>query len=107
MKLLWFSDAIADLDEVYDYYVTLSPRVAAMLYNNILDDAEILLINPRIAPKEPLLDDLPEEYRSLLVAKSRYKLVYYIENENVFIVQVFACRLNPVSLRSTMLKRRS
>jgi plasmid stabilization system protein ParE len=105
MRLLWYSDAAADLDEIYDYYVTLNPRNAAMLYNSILDDSEILCTHPCIAPIEPLLKDLPEKYRSLIVAKGRYKLVYYIENESVFVVQVFACQRNYRRLRSTTLMR--
>jgi len=107
MKLLWFADAIADLNEIYDYYVTLNPRAAAILYNSILDDAEIVRINPHIAPIEPLLDDLPEKYRSLLVAKARYKLIYYIDNECIFVVQVYSSRRNPARLRNTTLKRRT
>ena len=105
MKLLWFSDAAADLDEIYGYYVKLNPRAAATLYNSILDDAEILRANPRAARKEPLLEDLAEEYRSLVVAQGRYKLVYYIENDSVYIVQVFACRQNPYRLKTTTLNR--
>jgi plasmid stabilization system protein ParE len=106
MKLLWFSDAVADLDEIYNYYVTLSSRVAAELYNSILDEAEILCFHPRIAPKEPLLEDLPEEYRSLVVADGRYKLVYYIEKNCIYIVQIFAIRRNPDALKRTIIKRR-
>ena len=106
MKLFWFSDAAADLDEIYDYYVTLNPQAAVMIYNSILDEAEILLTHPRIAPKEPLLEDLPEEYRSLVVAKGKYKLVYYIENDCIYVVQVFAYRRNPDILKSTTIKRR-
>ena len=105
MKLLWYSGAVADLDEIYDYYVNLNPRAAAMLYNSILDDAEILRANPRAARKEPLLEDLAEEYRSLVVAQGRYKLVYYIESDSVYIVQVFACRQNPYRLKITTLNR--
>jgi len=54
MRLLWYSDAVADLDEIYEYYYDLNPRAAAMLFNNILKDAEVLLIQPFIAPIEPL-----------------------------------------------------
>ena len=105
MRLLWYADAVSDLNEIYDYYVLLNSRAAAMLYNNILEDAEILNSQPFIAPVEPLLEDLPEEYRSLVVAKGRFKLVYYIENEVVFIVQVFSCRRNPERLKNTILRR--
>ena len=105
MKLLWYHDASDDLDEIYDYYVTLNPRAAALLYNSILDEAEILRTHPRIAKKEQFLEGLPTEYRSLVVAKGKYKLVYYIEKECVYIVYIFSCRLNPSTLINTILKR--
>ena len=31
MKLIWLVDALTDLDEIFDYYVTLNPRAAAAL----------------------------------------------------------------------------
>jgi plasmid stabilization system protein ParE len=78
MKLLWFPDAVSDLDDIYDYYVVRNPCAASVLYNKILDDAQILRTNPRIAPKEPSLEDASREYRSLVVAKGKYKLIYFI-----------------------------
>ena len=83
MKLLWLPDAVGDLDGIYDYYVIRNPRVAAMLYNKILDDAQILRTNPCIAPKDPSLEDAPHEYRSLVVAKGKYKLTYTILKEKI------------------------
>jgi len=105
MKLIWLEDAIIDLDEIYDYYVTLNPRTAVALYNNILDEAEILRTHPRIAPREPLLDDIGSEFRSLLVADGKYKLTYNIEEDTVVILLVFSCRRNPAMLRIKTLQR--
>jgi len=107
MKLNWYSDAVDDLKEIFDYFFPLNPKAATFLYNSILDDAEILISQPYIAPIEPSLEDLPDVYRSLIVSKGRFKLVYYVENENIYIVQVFSCRRNPERLRNTTLKRRS
>ena len=105
MNLIWLNDAITDLDEIYDYYVTLNPRAAATLYNKILDKADILRTHPRIAPREPLLDDIGLEFRSLLVADGKYKLTYSIEDDTVVILIVFSCRQNPAILRIKMLQR--
>ena len=105
MKLIWLVDAITDLNEIFDYYVTLNPRAAAALYNKILDKAEILRTHPRIAPREPLLDDIDLEFRSLLVADGKYKLTYNIENDTVVILVVFSCRQNPAILRIKTLQR--
>jgi len=95
MNLIWLVDAISDLDEIYDYYVTLNPKAASTMYNKILDKAEILRTHPRIAPREPLLDDIGLEFRSLLVADGKYKLTYIVEDETVVIIVVFSCRQNP------------
>ena len=100
MKLFWYSDAVTDLEKIYDYYFPLSSNYAATLYNTILDDAEILQTHPYIAPKEQLLEDLKEEYRSLVVAKGKYKLIYYIENDTVLIVQIFACQQSPDKIKN-------
>ena len=106
MRLLWLPEAVRDLDGIYDYYAIRNQRAAAMLYNSVLDDAQILCTNPHIAPKEPLLEYAPREYRSLLVAKQKYKLIYTILEENsVLIVHVFACRQNPAELQRTTLSR--
>ena len=78
-----------------------------MLYNKMLEEAEILCTNPRIAPKEPLLDDALREYRSLVVAKGKYKLVYTIlEEKSVLIVLLFACHQNPAVLRKMAFNRK-
>jgi len=105
MTVKWYIGAVGDLNNIYDYYVSLNPRAAAMLYNKILDDTAVLKINPYIAPIEQLLVDLSEGYRSLVVAKGKYKVVYFIENNIVLIVQVFDCRQNPVKLKRITLKR--
>jgi plasmid stabilization system protein ParE len=108
MKLLWLPAAIGDLDAIFDYYVISSPRAATLLYNKILDEVEILRTNPCIAPKEPLLDNGLCEYRSLVVAKGKYKVIYTIlEKKSVLIVLLFACRQNPAVLRKMTFSRKT
>ena len=99
MTVQWYSDALNDLEQIYEYYYTDSPRSAALLYNRILDDVEILKTHPYIAAIEPILNDCPEGYRSLVVAKGMYKVVYYVADESVFIVQVFSCRQDTEKLK--------
>jgi len=107
MTVKWYIEALGDLDKIYAYYVKKNPRAAAMLYNKILDDVEILKTQPYVAAVEQLLADLPEGYRSLIAAKGKYKVVYFIHNETVLIVQVFDCRRNPKRLVAATLKRRT
>jgi len=103
MTIKWYIEAAGDLDKIYDYYVTKNPRAAATLYNKILDNVEILKIQPYVAPIEEMLIDCIEEYRSLVV--ENYKVVYFIKDEFVIIVQIFDCRQKPIKLKRTTLKR--
>lgn len=105
MTIKWYVEAVADIGKIYDYYVTKNPRAAAMLYNRILDDVEILKRQPYIAAVEQMLLDCPEGYRSLVVGN--YKVIYFIKDDLVLIVQVFDCRQNPIKLKRIALRRRS
>ena len=60
MTVKWYIEAVGDLDA---YYVKKNPRAAAILYNKILDDVEILKTQPYATAVEQLLADLPEGYR--------------------------------------------
>ena len=91
MKVKWFSEAVKDLNQIYEYYETENIRAAARLYNTIVQETGKLKSNPYIAAVEQILEDCPEAYRSLVVAKGRYKVVYYIEGGVIYIVHIFAC----------------
>jgi len=103
VKVKWYIEAAGDLDKIYDYYFAKNPRAAAMLYNKILDDVEILETQPYVAAEQMLID-CPEGYRSLVVGN--YKVVFFIKDNLVLIVQIFDCRRNPDKLRGTTLRRR-
>ena len=59
MIVQWYSEALDDLNLIYEFYCTDSPRAVALLYNQVLDDVEILKSHPYIAAIEPFLDDWP------------------------------------------------
>jgi len=103
MTIKWYIEAVGDLDKIYDYYTTKSPRAAATLYNKILDDVEILKTQPYAAPVEEMFISCSEGYRSLVVGN--YKVVYFVKDELVLIVQIFDCRQKPIKLKRTTLKR--
>ena len=102
MKVLWTAFAESQLDCIYSYLQTKNQYVAADIYNDILDETEMLAHFPRMAPIEPLLFEFPEEYRSLVV-RQNYKVVYYIDCETtIYVVAVFDCRQNPEVLKFTV-----
>jgi len=102
MNVKWFPAAERDINGIYEYYATKSQRVATDLYNSILDDVDRLEINPYIAAIEPLLDENPKSYRSLITGKRKIKIVYYVENETVFISRIWDCRQNPKKLKNSI-----
>jgi len=103
MKLIFAPEAAEDMENIYCYYAEYNENYAVGLYNQFIEEAETLQIFPEIAPKEPLLEGYPEEYRSLIV-RHNYKLVYFIENETVNVVTVFDCRQNPRKLKKDIRK---
>ena len=105
MTIKWYLKAVGDLDKIYDYYLTKSPRVAATLYNKFLDAVEMLKTQPYAAPVEQMLIGYSEDYRSLVVGN--YKVVYFVKDDLVLIVQIFDCRQNPIKLKKTMFGRKN
>jgi len=105
MRLFWTPEAVNDLNKIYDFYAVKNLKAAALIYNSILDDAEILKTNPYIAPIDPFLDDLPQKYRSLVVSKGRFKVTYFIHFERINVVYVWSCRQNPQEVRSRFVLR--
>jgi plasmid stabilization system protein ParE len=91
----WLPSAQKDMDEIYDYYTSKSIQAAINIYNGIIDEADLLVLNPNMAAIEPLLIHYPETYRSLVVSKGRYKVVYFVENDAICITRVWNCRKNP------------
>jgi plasmid stabilization system protein ParE len=101
MNLLWTAFAAEQLDDIYNFLKDKSENAAINVYNDILDEVDILRNFPRIAQVEPLLLEYPEMYRSLIVRRT-YKVVYYFDEETVYIVAVFDCRQNPEKLKKNI-----
>jgi plasmid stabilization system protein ParE len=97
MAVIWLPHAELDLDNIYFYYESKSPQAAAKLVADIVRATMRLPDFPQMAAREPLLADQPEEFRALLVRK-RYKVIYHIEDETIFISTVWDCRRNPDAL---------
>ncbi len=102
MRIKWFPNAIRDINGLYEYYAEKSLHASSSIYNNILDDIDLLSVNPYIAAVEPLLEDKPKGYRSYIVSKGKIKIVYYVENDIIHIARIWACRQNPKKLKSSL-----
>jgi len=97
MIIQWTQKAENQLDTIFEFIKVENEISAYRIYNQILDEVELLTDHPNIAPVEPLLKDFPITHRSLLVNR-KYKVVYFIKGEVIYIVAVFDCRQNPYKL---------
>ena len=102
MKLEWTIPAAMQLENIYHFYYLKSIEAATNIYNDIIDEVDILIKFPEIAAVEPLLADYTHIYRSLIVRKL-FKVVYRIEDKTIYIVAVFDCRQDPQKLVSFVL----
>ena len=101
MIIQWTQKAESQLDAIFDFIKVESEISAYRIYNQILDEVEILTKHPNIAPVEPFLEDALITYRSLLVNR-KYKVVYFVKSEIIYIVAVFDCRQNPNKLKKLL-----
>jgi plasmid stabilization system protein ParE len=91
------------LVEIWNYYSSKNSRAAVRIVRNIRKETLRLEKMPLMAPVERLLDDMPEEFRSVVVKKS-HKIVYRIEGDTVGIVTIWDCRRDPAELRENVTK---
>jgi len=99
MIVVWSDSAIDDIQEIHDYFCsTANLKVANKIIDNIVDKSILLENNPRIGQIEELLEYKQTEIRYLV--ESNYKIVYWIEENNVIIATVFDCRQDPKKLKN-------
>lgn len=91
IKIQWTTKAIENIEEIYEFYASKNERAAVDLYNTIITATEPLKTFPEMAPIEPLLEGYLHPYRSLVV-KKKYKIIYYISNDLIYITAVWDCR---------------
>jgi plasmid stabilization system protein ParE len=104
MKIVWLAAAEEQLEDIYEFEAQRNPKYAADVYNNIIEAADRSLVLPGSHSRELSLDDLPMEYRKLIVMR-RYKVIYRKDTvaERVVVVSVWDCRRDPVRLRKMVL----
>lgn len=97
-RLKWLPQAITLLENIYDYISKKSERSAVCVYNRIIDSANPLKTFPYAGSIEPLLEDFPQNFRSLVVEK-HYKLIYTISNDLIEIHAIWDCRQDDWKLK--------
>jgi len=94
MKIKFLIAAEEHLDDIYNHIAEKSEQAAIKLYNDFLDEIEILQNFPQIAAVEPLLINEPQNFRALVV-RHNYKVIYYIEKDTIYIAAIWDCRQSP------------
>ena len=69
------------------------------MHDGILEEVVLLVDFPLMAPVEPMLEGMSKIYRSLVVAKGLFKVVYFTENQHIYITHIWNCRMDPKQLR--------
>ena len=103
MKLYYSSKAVQSLHHIYAFLNQKSNRAAVIMHNEILDEIDKLLLFPQMGSIESELKNETWEYRSLIVNRI-YKVIYRIEKQKIYIVNIWDCRRNPLKLRRDFLK---
>jgi plasmid stabilization system protein ParE len=101
MNIKLSKQAEKHLDDIYNFYRQKNEPAAINIYNYILDSIDRLANFPQMAAVDLLLSDMAQTYRSLVV-KRMYKVIYYIEAENIHVAAVWDCRQNPDNLKDTI-----
>ena len=88
--VVWPKELIKSIQDLYDYIFTSSPQNAESVISTLFDLGDNLNIFPEKNPIEPL-------FNSKLIRffpKWNYKIVYRIEVERIYILDIFFTRMN-------------
>lgn len=97
MRVEWTSLAKEQVTRILDYCVLYcASGVAGRLAEKFNRNTFLLEQNPYLGSVEQLLHHKKKEYRCLI--EGYYKMIYYIENDIVYIAALWDCRQEPCKL---------
>lgn len=98
MQVEWTKEAFTTLKENVRYCrKEFGEQAAIRFYESIKGNEPLLAANPCMGKKEPLLQAREQIYRSLVVHK-HFKVIYRIETDIIYIVDLWDTRSNPLLL---------
>jgi len=98
MKIVWTDKAKFHLKRIHLFYLeSASFTVADSIVNGLIDRVTNLKFNPEMGSKEPSLLQHKEGYRFLV--EGNYKIIYWIDHQELIVSVIFDCRRDPKSLR--------
>ena len=98
MKLVYTEQALFSLEESLELIASdISYEKLNEIRDKILDDADILILQPLSGQKEHLLEHLGLEHRRLI--EGHYKIIYRIVDEYIYITDIFDSRQDPAKMK--------
>jgi len=95
MQIIWTDAGTKSLEFLMtcarDIY---SQKTLSSLYQEIKKTERQLKSNPYIGQREPLAEGREYDYRHIVLS-NMFKLIYFIYEENIFIVSIWDTRQNP------------
>ena len=99
MKVVYTSQAWLSIDSNIEflYRQGLTEEKIAEIIDQVFERAESLINFPFSGQTEPMLSSQRKDYRRLTI--SHYKIIYFIEQETVFITDIFDSRQDPNKMK--------
>ena len=89
--VFWSAESIISIQNIYNYIVEVSPKNADLVVDTLFDLGDKLNIFPEKKPKEPIYNSDTIRF----FPKWNFKIVYRIEAERIYILDVFSTLQNP------------
>lgn len=89
--VIWSKNAIASIQDISDYIYTKSPQNANLVLDTLFDLGDKLKLFPEKNPIEPLFNTKDIRF----FPKWNFKIVYRIEQNRIYILDVFSTLQNP------------
>lgn len=100
MTIGWTTKAGNDLSKLFDYYLlNASPQTAVRMHNEVVKEAEKLLVFPNLGKVDPQFSNMKYTVRSLVILSGLYRILYFIDQDELVIARIWNCRQNPNRLK--------
>jgi toxin ParE1/3/4 len=94
MEIRWTEKAVRDLDEAVDYVADHDPDAAVRMLSLVFRCVERLVENPEMGQE---VTDLQPSGRFRHIVKGKFRIIYEVVDETIFVMRVWDARRNPGS----------
>lgn len=98
MKIYFTQQALDSLEETLKFVSqNNTPQKVEQIKNKLINSTTILTKSPKIGQEEEYLEHLNLNHRRLIVGYC--KIIYRIDNENIYITDIFDTRQDPLKMK--------